>query len=115
MKVRPKIVPAGGYVNGIQFMATPRKTKNHELNERIETLEKLLGQVRAELEVFRRPMIGRNEVVPIDRFMASMHIKDPRTGVKALQSLGLPTTKHGGVIIVNGESLFKATQSQGAK
>jgi hypothetical protein len=45
--------------------------------------------------------------------MQELGIKDRRTAIKLLKSLGLPVDPVAGLVLVNGESFFQATKLRG--
>ncbi|MGV3483969.1 MAG: hypothetical protein ACO1RT_06090 [Planctomycetaceae bacterium] len=61
----------------------------------------------------RRASISRTEVTDIEGLMHELRIKDRRTAIKLLRTLGLPVDPVAGVVLINGESFFKATQQRG--
>lgn len=65
----------------------------------------------------KRASIRRDEVLEIKEFKERLGIKDTRTAVKLLRSLGLPVDLIAGVVLINGEAFFQATkpkQNEGA-
>lgn len=71
------------------------------------------GEASPPVAAARRARITRDEVTDIEGLMAELGIRDRRTAVKLLKSLGLPANPIAGVILVNGEDFFRATKSEG--
>ena len=61
----------------------------------------------------KRASVQRTEVTSLEGLMTEFGIKDRRTAIKLLKALGLPVDPIAGVVLVNGESFFKATQTRG--
>lgn len=61
----------------------------------------------------KRASISRSEVTTLGGLMQELGIKDRRTAIKLLKSLGLPVDPVAGLVLVNGESFFQATKLRG--
>lgn len=61
-----------------------------------------------------RDCVSRNEVIDLQSFMDAFKIKDRRTALKVLRSLGLPVEPIAGIVLVSGEAFCQAVQNRGA-
>lgn len=61
----------------------------------------------------KRQSVRRDEVITIAQLMDDLHIKDRRTAIKLLRTLGLPVDPIAGIVLVSGESFFQAATNRG--
>jgi hypothetical protein len=61
----------------------------------------------------KRQSIRRDEVITIAQLMDDLGIKDRRTAIKLLRGLGLSVDPIAGVVLISGESFFKAVTNRG--